>query len=366
MIDNQQRADTRRKLLERVRAQGPSANTPDLVETSHIEADHAGPIEFRPKVAGVDLAKWATENRDAIEANLMRRGAILFRGFGMASSDAFEAFARIFSTALFTENGEHPRESLGGSVHTPVFFPPERKLLWHNENTFDRTWPGTIWFCSIRPADEGGEMSLVDSRQVFDRVPARTRARFLETGVMYVRNYNVGLGRTWQNVFSTDSKAEVERQCIARGMSFEWREGDRLRTSCVRPAAILHPKTGEPAWTNQAQHWHPACLDEKTRQSMALLFAADVLPRSCFYGDGSPIEDATIQEIVQVYAELERCVAWQAGDVLMVDNILTAHGRQPFKGQRKHFVVAGNMTSYDDVERPESPARAEYEPLPRS
>jgi hypothetical protein len=33
----------------------------------------------------------------------------------------------------------------------------------------------------------------------------------------------------------------------------------------------------------------------------------------------------------------------------MLDNLLTAHGRNPFSGERKILVAMGEMTSYGDV-----------------
>lgn len=122
-------------------------------------------------------------------------------------------------------------------------------------------------------------------------------------------------------------------------MEFEWKSEDRLCTRAVRPAVVKHPVTGEMTWFNQAQHWHISCLDPQTRESMVSLFAEDDLPRNCYYGDGSRIEDSVMNEILSVYQDLEVSFPWQKGDILMLNNLLTAHARNQFVGPRQIMVA---------------------------
>jgi hypothetical protein len=68
-----------------------------------------------------------------------------------------------------------------------------------------------------------------------------------------------------------------------------------------------------------------------------------------YYGDGSPREDAVMQEISTVYWETAVSFTWQEGDILMLDNMLTAHARNPFKGERKIVVALAEMISVNDV-----------------
>ena len=319
----------------------------ELVKTGTLPGRDQLPLVIEPADSDVDLIAWANGHKDLIESHLLRHGALLFRGFAIDTAERFEGFASVICPELFNENGEHPRESVSGNVYTPVFFPPEQQLLWHNENSFNYRWPLKIWFCCVQPADRGGETTIVDSRAVFQRIDPAIRKRFLEKGVMYVRNYGEGLGLDWQTVFKTSDRAAVEAQCRSSFMDFEWKAGDRLRTSSVRPATIKHPRTGEDSWFNQAQHWHISCLDQVTRDSLLALFSEADLPRSCFYGDGSPIESSVMQEILGIYRELEVCFPWQKGDVMMVDNVLAAHGRNPIVGKRKILVALGEMTTFD-------------------
>lgn len=292
---------------------------------------------------------WVARERETVARDLQRHGAIFFRGFGLVEHEAFERFASSVCKSLFDENGEHPHESVTGNVYTPIFYSPGKKLLWHNENSFNFRWPSKIMFCSVRPADEGGETPVADSRRVYQAIDPEIRSRFEELGVRYQRNYGQGMGLDWREVFQTEDRSSVEAYCRENRFDFEWRDDGGLRTLCRRPAVVRHPETGEKTWFNQAQHWHPACLDEATRESLTHLYSEEDLPRHCTFGDGSPIPDEAMHHILEVYQQLEVALPWSRGDIMLVDNLLCAHARNPYRGERKLLVAMGDMASYGQL-----------------
>lgn len=338
---------TARARFNAVKPQAISISARDSITTSYLSPAATLPLVIQPALADVDLAGWAQGNQAFIEATLREHGAILFRGFAVESVSEFERFALTLCPTLFKENSEHTPVTAGGNVQTPVFYPAANKLLWHNENSFNYRWPLKIWFGCMQPAAQGGETPLVDSRKVFARLDRAITDRFMSRGVMYVRNYGDGLGLDWQTVFRTTSTSVVESLCREEFIQFEWKGGNRLRTCSVRPAVIHHPGSGEISWFNQAQHWHISCLDPLTRASLLELFRPEDLPRTCSYGDGTPIEDSVMEEILGVYSELEVCFPWQRGDVALLDNVLTAHGRNPYVGDRKQLVALGEMMHFE-------------------
>ncbi|HEY0101786.1 MAG TPA: condensation domain-containing protein, partial [Pyrinomonadaceae bacterium] len=325
-----------------------------LVQTTELQPGERLPLVIQPATNKLDLEEWTKANLSFIEEKLQRHGALLFRGFAVDSASAFEKFAHAICPRLFDENGEHQRDSVSGKVYTPVAYPANKLLLWHNENSFNNSWPMKIWFCCASPAAEGGETPLVDSRRVFEMLDPKIRERFSQKQVMYVRNYKEGLGQSWQAIMRASTRAQAEEYCRKNFMEFEWKEGNNLVTRCVRPAVSRHPRTGEMVWFNQAQHWHPSCLDAETRDSLRAVFGEDDLPRGCYYGDGSAIEDSVMEEILEVYRQLEVSFKWEARDVVMLDNMLTAHGRNPYVGERRLYVAMGEMTSYADIPSPEA------------
>ena len=163
---------------------------------------------------------------------------------------------------------------------------------------------------------------------------------------MYVRNYGGGLDLSWQNVFQSDSRVEVEAYCRKAGIEIKWTTNDGLRSRQICQASAQHPRTGETVWFNQAHLFHVSSLGPDMRDSLLAEFGEANLSRNSYYGDGTRIEDSVLDEIRGVYREEEVAFGWQQSDILMLDNMLAAHGRRPFKGTRK--VVVGMAEAVGD------------------
>ena len=126
-------------------------------------------------------------------------------------------------------------------------------------------------------------------------------------------------------------------------MGCEWTANGGLRISQVSPAVAVHPRTGEKSFFNQIQLHHVSCLDEETRSALRQLFAEEDMPRNVYFGDGTLIPDEVVAGIGELYEEL--CVEppWAAGDMIVLDNMIVAHARRPFSGERKILVAMAEM-----------------------
>lgn len=294
------------------------------------------PLLVRPATEGVDLLAWARSHRAEIEKMLMEHGALLFRGFGVENAEAFEAFAQATSEGGLMEYRDRstPRKTRGANVYTSTIYPADQRINLHNEGTYWTTWPLKIYFCCLTAPDEGGETPIANVARVFDRIDDDVKAPFVEKGVMYVRNYNDGFGLPWQEVYQTDSKDEVEAYCRANAIEFEWKEGDRLRTKQIRPAVRTHPVTGETCWFNHAAFFHVSALDPTVRERLLESFGVEGLPYNTYYGDGTPIAEEVVAHLFDAYREETVAFPWEEGDVMMLNNMVVAHAREPYKGDR--------------------------------
>jgi len=302
------------------------------------------PLVVTPTMEGVDLAAWAAENRSLIDDHLLRYGAILFRGFGLRTVADFERVASSITPDLFGDYGDLPREANSERIYESTPYPADKSILFHNESSHLPRWPMKQFFFCVIAAQEGGATPLIDCRNLCQVIDPDILAMFSEKGLMYVRNFSEGIDVSWQDFFKTGERADVEEMCRESGMGWQWKSGGRLSITRISPAVATHPKTGDRVFFNQLQLHHVSCLDEATRVSLRELFDDDDLPRNVHYGDGSPIDDRTMEHLGEVFDEHAVAFPWQPGDIIMLDNMLVSHGRRPFVGPRKIAVAMGEMT----------------------
>ena len=322
-----------------------------LIETKLLESGKMLPLVIRPAVDGIDLASWAASNRDFIETVLLNHGGILFRDFNVKPITAFEQFIKATSAELLEyRERSSPRHMVSDRIYTSTDYPANQSIFLHNENSYQQIWPLKIFFSCMTAAQEGGETPIADTRKVFARISPSTKERFMQKGWMYVRNFGDGYGLPWQTVFQTSEKAAVEEYCSRAGIEVYWKDSNRLRTRAVRPAVARHPRTGEMIWFNHAAFFHASTLESSVYEALVSEFNEEDLPTNTYYGDGSRIEDSVLDELREAYRQETVSFPWQQGDILMLDNMLTAHGRAPFIGPRKIVVGMAEPLGWKDIQ----------------
>lgn len=338
--------------LRGTRRKGVDLAQVSSVKTSLLRAELTLPLVIEPNADDVDLVEWAANNRAFVHENLLQHGALLFRGFAVDSVPEFEKFASAVCDELFGEYGDLPREQKGGKVYGSTPYPADETILFHNESSHMHRWPMFIWFYCVKAAEKGGESPILDCRRVYHLLDPTIRDRFEQKGLMYLRNFTDGLDVSWQNFFHTSDKGEVEKYCRAAGIDFEWKADNGLRTRQHCDAVVLHPQTGEKVFFNQVQLHHISCLAPGVRESLLSMMPEADLPRNVYYGDGSPIEDSVMEYLGKLYRE--NCVAfrWQEHDIAMLNNMMVAHSRNPFVGERKIVVALGNLINKEQLGRP--------------
>lgn len=267
-------------------------------------------------------------------------GAVLFRNFTVSSPVEFKRFTASFGRPLGTyEFGSTPRSKVFAGVYSSTEYPAHQSIPLHNEQSYTRHWPDWIWFHCMKPSLTGGETPIANSRLVYQCIPSEIREEFVARKLLYVRNYSTALDVPWQQVFNTDDRQQVERYCRKQDIQWEWKADGELRTRQRCQAAIQLPGAEEWVWFNQAHLFHVSAVDASLRDTLINSVGEANLPRNVYFGDGAPIPDSMLDVVRRVYAETAVTFPWHAGDVLMLDNRLVAHGRNPFTGDRKVIVA---------------------------
>ncbi len=327
-----------------------------ILDSAHdlpLRVDFAAAPSDRPRDASHFLA-WYEEHRSLLEEKLLRHGALLFRGLGVVDPEGLRALARAISGELQDYvDGNSPRTRLAAGVYTSTEYPARYPISMHNELSYSESWPARLFFCCATPPPSGGETPLADSRALLRHLDPAIVAEFSRRRVRYVRNLHAGrgFGPSWQKTFETENRGEVEARLRQADTTFEWTDRGGLRLTSVRPAIAVHPTTGEAVWFNQAEQFHPSTHAREVYDAMKILSGGrdDLLPQNATFGDGAPIPLDLLTEIRQTTAHHRVLFPWQKGDVLMLDNLLTCHGRQPFTGERKILAAMTGSLGWEAV-----------------
>ncbi len=294
-----------------------------------------------------DAVGWVAEQRNALRAAVVEHGALLVRGLGLRDVAGAEAVFRQLGDLMTETEGFAHRERLAPGVYSASKWPANQQMCMHHELSYASKVPSLMLFaCLVAPTAKGAT-PVADGRAVLEALPADLVQRFERAGWLLVRNYNGEIGAPLAEAFGTDDRRAVERYCRARAIRFEWREDGVLRTWQQRSAVVCHPLTGGRCWFNQVAFLSEWTMDPELHEYLVDTCGADGLPFATRFGDGEPIGPDVVQAVNAAYDAHTAREAWQAGDLLLVDNIRTAHGREPFEGPRE--VVVGLA---DEVHRP--------------
>lgn len=292
-------------------------------------------LVLRP-VGNVDLATLLAEQAEAVGAMLLEQGALLLRGFGIGDVEQFEAVvAALSQRRLDYMYRSTPRTSVGKNIFTATEFPPPLEIPLHNENAYQRDWPLKVAFCCIDAATTGGQTSIADMRTVTRTLGTDLLDEFESRQIKYIRHYRPYADLPWQTVFQTKDRDEVSRYCAANDIASAWLDKETLRTTQICQGAARHPVTGERVLFNQAHLFHVSSLGAEAARSLIVSFGMDRLPRHARFGDDGEIDGDLLDSVRGAFSAAALDVAWQPGDVLLLDNMQVAHGRRPFTGKRR-------------------------------
>lgn len=279
---------------------------------------------------------WVGECRDELLGLAGEHGAILFRGFPLASAADFDAFVAPFGLSNFPYN-----KSLSNAVRVNwterVFSaneaPAEVTIYLHHEMAQTPFFPSKLFFFCELAAERGGETPICRSDVLLEQLAARC-PEFIRnceqkglqyTNVMPSENDPLsGMGRSWQSTLGAEGRDQAEARLAELGYSWEWQADGCLRATTPVLPGVREISPGRKTFFNQLIAAYSGWKDTRNDPSKAIRF-----------GDGSPLDADAVKLAAELAEQLTFDVPWQAGDVVLLDNLLAMHGRRTFGGKRK-------------------------------
>ncbi len=292
--------------------------------------------------------RWAAEHRDALRAAVVEHGSLLVRGLRLRDVAGIEAVFRRLGSLMTENEAFAARRRYSDGLYSSSKWPPNQPMCMHHELSYLLEFPSLMLFaCLIAPADRGAT-TVADSAAVLRGLPTELVERFEQVGWLLIRNYNEDIGASLAEAFGTDDRGAVESYCRAHAIAFEWRPDGALRTRQRRSAVVPHPINGRRCWFNQIAFLNEWTMDPEVREYLVDIYGEEGLPFNTRFGNGDPISTDIVQTINETYEAHTFCERWEAGDLLLVDNIRTAHARESFEGPREVVVAMADAMHLAD------------------
>jgi hypothetical protein len=329
-----------------------SGTAEEIAADGRVRVDvHPGglPVIVRPRDSRLAestdaFVEWFAARKELFDHVAAEHGALLFRGMALKQTDDFQrAISHYPANGLTYAGGGAPRDQLAERVFEATKARKEYFLILHQEMAYLKNFPRMIaFFCQKAPA-AGGETTLADFRMLKDRLPRRLWDKVESKGVCYLRNFrdpNLPTGplhalmhKTWTAGFNTEDPAEAEATARAMGLEAEWMDDGSLQTSLVLSGFTDHPLTGVRHWFNHigSQNQNRKVLGPERWDAV---HESKYMYNTVVYGDGSPIDPEDLQAVYDTFDALTIAIPWHDGDMTLIDNVVTAHGRHPFEGER--------------------------------
>jgi alpha-ketoglutarate-dependent taurine dioxygenase len=308
----------------------PVASFSDKVEMTLPAKDRTFPFMIT-RLESIDCIAWAEAHKNEINELLLKHGAILLRGFEIGSAQKFnDLFSTIVGQALEYKNRTSPREQVFKNVYTSTSHPNDQVIHMHTENSYSKATNRILAFYCLVPPSQGGETPIADERELLTFLKEETKLKFKNKKIQYVRNVVPGIGLDLKSIYQTDNKEELNKIFRDTGVDHEWVSEHQLRLKWVLPAFINHPVTNKEVWFNHMFFGHKSLYSQEVLEA----FNEEDLPFVTYYGDGSEIEENVIQEFKDFYEKNSIVFKWQKDDFLLLDNMMYAHGRKPYSGDR--------------------------------
>lgn len=314
------------------------------------------PTPTAPEILQVDgapdAAAWAAEQRDTLRSLVGEHGVLMVRGLGLRTAADVGAVLRAVGDRPATEREAFAaRDTYDEGVYSSAAWPPNQPMCMHHELSYVREFPSLLVLACLQAPTEGGATAVADSEAVLASLPGELVERFEREGWLLTRTYNDGIGATLTQAFGTEDRDAVEAYCRANAVEASWRPDGTLVTRQHRRAVVHHPVTGRRCWFNQIAFLNEWTMAPEVREFLIEEYGPDGLPFNTRFGNDDPVNKDVVEQINKVYEAHTARRPWQAGDLMLIDNIRTAHSREAYQGPRDVVMAMANPVRLDEPAR---------------
>jgi alpha-ketoglutarate-dependent taurine dioxygenase len=320
-----------------------------LASVLDVELQSGKPAMLRAE-AGGDPSGWAAEHRAALRGVVAEYGAVLVRGLGLRDvAEVIAVFRRLATNLMVEREAFARRQVYADGVYSSATWPANQPMCMHHELSYRLEVPSLLLFGCLSAPSTGGATAVADSPTVLDALPKDLAARFGRDGWMLTRSYNGEIGATLAEAFGTEDRGAIEGYCGANAIGFGWQPDGELRTWQRRRAVVDHPVTGRRCFFNQVAFLNEWTIDPEVREYLVEMYGAEGLPFNTGFGSGEPVTEEIVELINAVYEAHTVREPWQVGDLMLVDNIRTAHSREAYEGPREIVVGMAEPVRLSDA-----------------
>jgi len=194
----------------------------------------------------------------------------------------------------------------------------------HSELGYIKNPPKYIAFGCLSPSPKGGAMIFGDSRKIVEAIPKDLQAKLNEKGAYCAGHYGPN---HWKASLGTADRPSAEKTMVTLNWNWEWKDDGSLIWWSNLPPMVTHPVTGECVFLSSTSFLQ-AFKNQKGQPKR--------------FGDRTEMTEREFRTLRQAHSDQEIEVMLEPGDIVILDNWLTKHGRRGFEGPRKHFVFLSN------------------------
>jgi alpha-ketoglutarate-dependent taurine dioxygenase len=257
-------------------------------------------------------------NAYVLRDKFKKHAALIFRGFNVSEAEFHEFTSRFLSPIQLHDSGN------GAANRVTTVYKGDHSIPYHAELSATPVRPDIIWFHCITPPERGGETTVCDGVEVFQRLRPGTQELFAEKLLRFAGPLTPDMAQIILRVVSSPS---LSSELAERKSKYQYHVDDNgnMMGEYITPAVQNIPQLG------------------------LLAFANAILPFSRFNGvtfdDGAPIPWEVLREVELVCEDCTILIPWKTGEVAMMDNWRCMHGRRAFEGPRVIRSVFGRSAS---------------------